>query len=60
MINATVQVNLPRLARLNQDLLRLMAFLGRENGVSLRGRDTERAENSSEFLLIDEGLAGVS
>lgn len=56
--NARVQVDLERLARLDEDLLRLVALLGREDGVSLGGGNGQRAGESGELLLVDVG--GVS
>jgi hypothetical protein len=55
MHNPTVQINLIRLLRLNKDLLRFVAFLGRENLVRFCGRDGERARDGSEFGFLDEG-----
>jgi len=59
VVDAAEQVDLPRLARLDQDLLRLVALVGGEDGVGLRGRDAEGAEDGGELVLVDEGLPVV-
>lgn len=56
--NARVQVDLEGLAGLDEDLLRLVALLSRENGVSLGCGNGQRAGQGSEFILLDVG--GVS
>lgn len=52
------QVNLIRLPDLLQDLLGLVALLGWEDGVRLRGGDGQWAGDGSQLVLIDKG--GVS
>lgn len=56
--NARVQVDLEGLARLDEDLLRLVALLGREDGVSLGGGNGQRAGESGELVLLDVGGVG--
>lgn len=56
--NARVQVDLEGLARLDEDLLGLVALLGREDGVSLGCRDGQRAGDGGELVLLDVGGMG--
>lgn len=56
--NARVQGNLEGLARLDENLLGLVALLSREDGVSLGSGNGEGAGDGSELILLDE--AGVS
>jgi hypothetical protein len=56
--NARVQVKLEGLARLDENLLGLVALLGREDGVSLGSGNGQRAGEGSELVLLDVG--GVS
>lgn len=58
MRNARVQVDLEGLARLDENLLRLVALLSREDGVSLSCGNGQRAGEGGEFVLFDIG--GVS
>lgn len=58
MRNARVQVDLEGLARLDENLLRLVALLSREDGVSLGCGNGQRAGEGGELVLFDIG--GVS
>lgn len=58
--NTAEQVDLPRLARLDENLLRFVALLRRENGVRLCGRDGQRTLDLGEFLLLNERLEELS
>lgn len=53
--DAAVQVDLVGLAALGQDLLRLVALLGREDLVRLGGGDGQRRLEARQLLLVDEG-----
>lgn len=58
MRNARVQVDLEGLARLDENLLRLVALLSREDGVSLGCGNGQRAGEGGKLILLDVG--GVS
>jgi hypothetical protein len=55
VLDARVQVDLVRVARLLEDLLGLVALLGGEDGVGLGGRDGEGARDGGQLVLVDEG-----
>jgi len=56
--NTREKVDLVRLARLLQDLLRLVALLGREDGVGLGGRNRERPGNGRQLVLFHKRRVG--
>jgi hypothetical protein len=56
--DARVQGDLEGLARLDEDLLGLVALLSGEDGVSLGGGDGQRAGDGSELVLLDVGGVG--
>lgn len=58
MLDAAVQVDLVGLACLDENLLALVALVGREDGVGLGGGDGQRALDGGELLLGDEGRVG--
>lgn len=58
MRNARVQVDLEGLARLDEDLLGLVALLGGEDGVSLGCGNGQRAREGGELVLLDVGGVG--
>ena len=58
MHDATVQVDLVRLAALGQDLLGLVALLGGEDLVRLGGGDGQRRLEALQLLLVDERGVG--
>jgi hypothetical protein len=53
--NARVQVDLEGLARLDEDLFRQVALLGREDRVSLGCGNRQRAGDGGELILRDIG-----
>lgn len=58
MGDARVEVDLVVLAGLLQDLLGLVALLGREDVVRLGGGDGERARDGGQLVLLNEGRVG--
>lgn len=55
MHDTAVEVDLVGLARLLEDLLRLVAFLGGEDGVGLSSGDGEGSSNGRQLVLVHEG-----
>ncbi len=58
MGDARVQVDLVRVARLDEDALGLVALLRREDGVGLGGGDGQRAGDGGQLFLLDERWVG--
>lgn len=54
VLDAREEGNLVRLARLLEDLLRLVALFGGEDGVGLGGRDGEGPGDGGELVLVDK------
>ncbi len=58
MRDARVQGDLVRLARLDENLLGLVALLGREDPVGLGGGDRQRAGDGGQLFFLDERWVG--
>lgn len=58
VLNTRVEVNLVRLASLLQNLLGLVALLGREDAIGLGGGDGEGSGDGGELLLVNEARMG--
>lgn len=56
--DSRVQVNLERQASLDENLLRLVALLGREDVVCLGGGNRQRASDGSQLVLFHHGGMG--
>ena len=58
VFDAREEVDLIRLTSFLEDLLRLVALLGGEDGIGLGGRDGEGAGDGGELVLLDERGVG--
>lgn len=58
VLDTTVQVDLVRVAALQEDLLGLVALLGGEDLVRLSGGDGQRSLEARELLFVDERRVG--
>lgn len=58
VLNARVKIDLVRKAALLEDLLRLVALLGGEDGIRLGGRDRQGAGDALELVLVDKRRVG--
>jgi hypothetical protein len=58
VLDVRVQVDLERLAGLDEDLLRAVSQLGGENVIDLGGGDGERSLDGPELVLLDERGVG--
>ena len=58
VLNVRVQVDLERLASLDQNLLGAVSLLGGEDAVGLRRCDGQGSPDGSEFIFLDERGVG--